>query len=624
MASTRLLHRRHALTCATATLVALALVALAAPAAAQRQPGVQQPQAGPVLARVAPDLGLPALPRLGPDSRMDSLRDADRTLVSPSAAELAALSTQGTLEDAVLDKSFTGTGFDEHFQYQVPPLYDPDAAPVPLVIAYHGFGGSAKSVSLQTTLDEHCAYRGWFYLAPTGVDDKLFGTDVSDRNVDALVQWMLDNFAIDPDRIYMVGFSMGAGVAANYAARRQDPDGLRIAALGLVSGSYDWAVSYEMDPAVQPWMLNPFNFGDTPTNDPFIYRAEGAFVFDPATYPPTPSSPLLDVSLAANLVDVPVYVTWDVDDTITYLPTQSEQLVDFFKDSGARLKVRPVTGTVNPATGLPATHSWAVLDEVQLMHFLDGRRAARDRDDVDLLVVDDGAAAFTDVERTASDVFGRVVARADVGAKVLEVLEAEGLSAVNIDLADAGLGGVWPVTVLAENPGASTYELGLRDEAELPGYLVDLSTGELVSGAEWDPEDRLLSVPIEPGASRAFRAECPPWTTSLVMVPDPVALGAPLHIEVRAPAAPNGILWVVLSAEDLLFPLPDGPVLALSPAPPATLLPLGLDPSGELELHITFPTDPGLSGARLSFQGAVFLPGTGFVDTTNPFALDVQ
>jgi len=620
----------------TAPIVVVVAALLLLPARVSgQQAGVQPgrrpaaPPAAPVppangLARVAPDLGLPPLPLIGSGSRRDSLRDADRFLVAPTSADSAAFSHTATLVDAVLGADVTGTGFDEYFQYQVPPGYAPTDAAVPLLIAYHGFGGSAGSVSLQSLLDEHCALRGWFYVAPTGLDDQLFGTAAADRHVDAVVQWMLDEFRIDPDRLYMVGFSMGAGVVSNYAARHRDPEGVMIAGLGLVSGAYDWAMSYKLDPAVQPWMVNPYNFGGSPLAVPFAYQSEAVLFFDPASYPPTPGTLLTDLCLVNNLGGTPTYVTWDVGDSVTYLPAQSSRLVDRLKLLGTRLKVRPVSGTVNPVNGTPATHSWAVLDEIELFHFLDGQRVTRRPASFELMFAEDGRGAFAEVQQLAAGSFTRLAARAHRDTKTLVLDWSENAAVVNLDLVQAELGGVCPVHIQAHHAGPQELVLGLRDDEALPGFLTNAATGELVTGAEWDAEERIISVVVAPGTTLGLRAECPPWGTTLTMSPDPVALGGALEVRIGAPAASGAIFWAVLSSTEMLFPIPGGKLLAISPLPPATILPLALELDGTLELHVTIPSDPLLSGARLSFQGAVYAPGIGFLDTSNPVALDIH
>jgi pimeloyl-ACP methyl ester carboxylesterase len=607
-----------------AVLSTCALLALIPVSSAQQTGGAAPPVSRPVSGpQVLADLGLPALPVLGSNPRRDSLRDVDRIEVRPSPLQQAALTVSGTAPiDAILDESYTGTGFHEYYTYQVPPGYDSNGLPIPMLIVYHGFGSSASSVDAQTLLDELCALHGWFYLSVTGVDDKLFGTDVAQRNVDALIRYIMDEYTIDADRLYMVGFSMGAGVTANYAATHRDPEDIMIAAVGLVSGAYDWAMTYEVDPTVQSWLLNPYNFGATPTQDLFAYQRASGLHHDVASYLPTPGVLVPDRSLAWNLEDIPTWITWDLGDTLTHLPAQSDHLTELLQTRGAEHITRPVTGTVDPGSGLPATHSWAVMDPVLLFHFFDGRQVRRRPSDVNVLLDEDTALSFLELVQETPGAFTEVTASVDPSAKTIDLEDSENLGSVVFNMDSSGLANVWPVEVTATAAEEHDLFLTIQDDADLPGYLVDLATGDLVGGSEWDSATRSLTVTI-PGLSTArYLAEGAPWGTSLSMSPDPVAPGQDFTVRVHSPAG-AGTLWMILSTQEGLLPVAPGVLLAVSPFPPALLQPLALDAQGDLEMTVTMPNDPALSGLRLSFQGAVVPMGGWIVDTSNPFGLDI-
>lgn len=609
-------------------LACITLLALTSALPAQQSPAptpkpsmpVTTPVVGPV--GVA-DLGLPKLPVLGATPRRDSLLDVDRVEVRPSIVQLEAFTVTGTAPvSAILDKSYTGTGFHEHYTYQVPPGYDPDGLPIPMVIAYHGFGSSAASVSTQTLLDELCALRGWFYLSVTGVDDQLFGTDVAQRNVDAIIRYILDEYAIDADRLYMVGFSMGAGVTVNYAATHRDPDDIMIAAVGLVSGAYDWAMTYTADPAVQGWMLNPYNFGASPTDDPFAYQRSSGLHHDMGSYPPLPAVLSAELSFAWNLEGIPAWVSWDEGDTLIYLPDQSEQLASLLQARGDELVIRPVTGTVNPADGLPATHSWAVMDPFQLFHFFDGRTVERRPETLDVMLDEDASISFVEAAQEVPGGFTRLTAAVDPEAKTIALEDSQNLGGVVFNMDSSGLADVWPVEVSVVASEAHELALTIQDDADLPGYLVEIPSGILVGGSEWDAVTRSLTVTVPALTTAHYLAEGAPWGTSLSMSPDPVAPGQDFTIRAHSP---NGAatLWMILSTQEGLLPVGPGVILAVSPVPPALLHPLPLDASGNLELTVTMPNDPGLSGLRLSFQGAVMAPAGWITDTSNPVGLDI-
>src|SRR4029453_12425053 len=105
------------------------------------------------------DLGLPELPppEAGPRS---SLFFADR-LVPPGAGDGAA---DASLVTVTLNGNQTGTGKPEVLWYQLPDGYSASGPPHPMVIAWHGYGQSARSVSNLSTVDEECNARNWIYL----------------------------------------------------------------------------------------------------------------------------------------------------------------------------------------------------------------------------------------------------------------------------------------------------------------------------------------------------------------------------------------------------------------------------------------------------------------------------
>jgi len=187
----------------------------------------------------------------------------------------------------------------------------------------------------------------------------------------------------------------------------------------------------------------------------------------------------------------------------------------------------------------------------------------------------------------------------------------------------SALANVWPVKVAVTASETHDLQLTIQDAAQLPGYLVELSTGNLVQGSKWDPESGSVTVSIAGLTSVLFLAEQAPWNTSLNMDPDPVAPGQDFTVRAHSPAGP-ATLWMILSQQEALLRVGPGKLLAVSPFPPALLHPLPLDGSGDLELTVTMPNDPALAGLRLSFQGAV-VPAIGWItDTSNPFGLDIQ
>lgn len=548
------------------------------------------------------DLGLPPLPPVTADSPRDDLRFADRFPVLPDTSAYAGVPAP-VLLDGLIPKGPDGTGTDKNevFQYMLPWDYDPDGPPIPLLIAYHGFGASAKSVANQSTLDEEANLRGWAYVAPTGIDDQLFGSPVSQQNTEAAVRWMLDEFAIDPDRVHMVGFSMGGGIAANFAARRRDPDGLMIAGLGLVAPACDWTMTFlEGTSALKDLLKNPYNFGAHPNQVPFAYQRSSALVFDRETYPPLPGVLQPELSMATNLGTTPVLLTWDTGDPLPLPAAQDPVLADLLASLGGTVDVRVVSGTVAGDPPEPAPHSWAVLDVPGLFDFLEPLRARRRPAAWQALVDEDRSVAEVAVTQAQPGAFSRLASRPTPGLSVVDLENVAGLVLDGRAVADLPA----PVEVVVADGGA--LDLSLAGLPGPPTHLLD-GGGRLVHDVRGEPVAQRLELTLaaaDDGGSGRLTASvqsAPLWTASLRSAPDPLPVGQFVTVSAQAPGA-AGLAWLVVGPADGLAPL-DGGLLSVVPLGPGALvapLPLAADGSAEVEIHV--PVLPELQGTHLHLQ----------------------
>lgn len=598
--------------------LALALATLAPAATAQRS-AANSSQLQVVQSRIprVPLDSLPELPAFTTTSPRTTILFADRAVVAPASGSLPLSSA--VLVDHTIPGTDTGTTKQEVIQYQLPSA--PSESPYPLVVAYHGFGSSAASVASQTGLDEACDANGWAYLSVTGLDDKLFGTPLCQQNVDAAIEWMLANSDADPDRIYMVGFSMGGGVVTNYAARHRDPDGIMVAAVATVSGSFDWGMGWTMDPGVQTWMLNAWNFGGSPSTETFAYRSASALWHDMSSYPPVPGTHLDTYAMANNLASTPTYVTWDSNDTVTYLPDQSSAFVSLMTAAGGSVTTRTVSGTTNPADGSPATHSWAVMDLTEVMAFFDGKSVERWPESLQAQVEEDRTVGWLDVTQASAGDFTWVEAAHDVAGSQLQVSAATNAGALQVDLDAAGLAGVDPLRVLASSSDANAYSLRLTGLTSPPSYATETADGSHPADLEWDGETGSLILAVDAASSIDVQVHFADWGASMAISPDPVARGDDFSL--TASARPGtSTLWLLLA----LTPGPmvvAGHTFYLSPLPPSVMIPLPLGTDGTLGFTTTMPDVPELAGARLLFQGAIVGSGSGLSEMTNPVGLDV-
>jgi polyhydroxybutyrate depolymerase len=137
------------------------------------------------------------------------------------------------------------------YRVHLPPGYQPDL-PLPLVVAIHGGGTSTGDAFAEYTgLEDAVEARGWIVVFPDGlrwedgartawnagnccqpaaelgVDDVGF--------IDALLDELTADLAVDPTRIYVTGASSGANLAHRLACELAD----RLAAVAPVAGVID-------------------------------------------------------------------------------------------------------------------------------------------------------------------------------------------------------------------------------------------------------------------------------------------------------------------------------------------------------------------------------------------------
>lgn len=583
------------------------------------------------MARIAitGDLGFPPLPPVYSNSPKSDLLYADRFPVgsgetSPEAGDgsPAPVIVNGFIPSG---PNGTGTAIGEIFRYQLPVDYDEQGAPVPMVIAYHGYGSSAGSVHPQTTIDEEANARGWFYMAPTGLDDQLFGTPPSQQNTKSAIQWMLDNFNIDEDRLYMVGFSMGGGVVSNFAARHRDPDGLMIAAIGVVAGTYDWEQAYNTGTTgLKALMENPYNFGGPPFAQPFRYRQASDLRFQSSTYPPLPGTLDPPSSMAVNLGSTPTYLVWDDNDTIVDVLNQGPHFVATLQEQGTLLDFHTVTGTVNPANGQPAPHSWSVLDEVDLFDFFDGKTVDRTPEQFSSMLDLSKDVSWLHLDQRFLDMFSYVDGAAEPGANALTVDAVANATYVEVDMGLAGFTGAGPFDAHVASATGSSFQLRLTGFDVPPAYTLDAGTGLLHPGTESNPLTGSLLKPIVGLAPVDLQVVCDPaWTTKLTTTPNPTAPGASLMLELDAPDT-STIAWLVIGFSEGLSPIKGGHKLSVALGPPAVIVAFVLDEDGDISFPAELPNDGGLSGTSLLLQTIAVDGGFSINSISNRWTLKIQ
>lgn len=93
----------------------------------------------------------------------------------------------------------------------LPPGYDPDGPEVPVVVSLHTWSFDVEQRF--ETLEEAVAKRGWIYLFPhfRGRNDNIeaCGSDIAKQDVIDALDWVLEHYPADRNRVYLTGISGG-------------------------------------------------------------------------------------------------------------------------------------------------------------------------------------------------------------------------------------------------------------------------------------------------------------------------------------------------------------------------------------------------------------------------------
>jgi poly(3-hydroxybutyrate) depolymerase/DNA-binding beta-propeller fold protein YncE len=143
----------------------------------------------------------------------------------PSHAQEKANDKKPRIEKKTYD--FKDAGKDMEYALFVPSGYD-KAKKSPLVIALHGLGGNPQQFMRTRGLTEQAEKRGYIVAAPMGFNEKgWYGVrglksprmepenlgELSENDVMNVLALVKKEYSVDPDRVYLMGHSMGGGGA---------------------------------------------------------------------------------------------------------------------------------------------------------------------------------------------------------------------------------------------------------------------------------------------------------------------------------------------------------------------------------------------------------------------------
>ncbi|MBI3921832.1 MAG: prolyl oligopeptidase family serine peptidase [Armatimonadetes bacterium] len=185
-----------------------------------------------------------------------------------------------------------------YFVYLPKAYYDSPTKPYPLMVFLHGYDTSTTKVNawtLSSNVLDLCDRKGYVVAIPYGRRNTDF-VSIGEVDVMTVIGEMKKHFRLDPDRIYLMGVSMG-GYGA-YAVSEHYPD--VFAAVSVVAGRTDHYFWQKLDrQKVAPfkqWLID----GDNP------------------------------ISLVDNLRNLPLYLTQGEHDSLVDI-THSRRMVETLK-----------------------------------------------------------------------------------------------------------------------------------------------------------------------------------------------------------------------------------------------------------------------------------------------------
>lgn len=399
------------------------------------------------------------------------------------------------------------TGLEEFFTLHVPPLAP--GVEAPLVVAFHSYGRTHLEIAGATDLVDEAAARGWFLLAPVqraAVGDPLvnYGSVQSQDHVEAVLAWVLRTYAVDRDRIFGVGFSMGGGSAMSYGARHRDRRRGAFAAVANHTGSVALAHVYAEEPLAQGQL--ELLMGGTPAQAPYDYQRSSTLELD-ATGALVPGGR----HMAVNLGFVPVRTYYALNDALAYLVAESLALDGFLQAvPGSAHQLVPVTAPascLNVAPPLPVGHCWesmptaAVFDwfsQQSLVEVPPAGSVLADRggrwSGIDL--VQDGPRAFSSFDYMVDPASGR-----------LELRSLANVRSLTVDLARAGFAASAPVRCLVDAVDGTGHMVSFRGLMGRPSSVTRNGLGAVESCVSapfpswcYDQSTGVLTV-VEPSAT---------------------------------------------------------------------------------------------------------------------------
>ncbi|MBI5364796.1 MAG: hypothetical protein HZA53_16590 [Planctomycetes bacterium] len=474
--------------------LALGNVLVPDPRAFQKHGRTEKPRRSRSVATGAPPTGA----NLGGAVDTLSMLSASQIRQIGSRRVARALAVPGAVGLYTIVLNNTGSGWQETFLLQV-PLTQP-VTPAPLLVCFHKFGVSQNDILNRTTFFQEAQARSWFCIAPLGAAQVNFSSLESQINVRAALDYVTAGFAIDPARIYGVGFSMGGGAVTSYAARHLDPNGSMFAAIANHTGGIALPHTYANEPDDADLDDNVPNFGDNlevpdildfwyggaPSMNRYAYLRCSMMDLDPLT-----GAVAAGTDMSRNLAHVPVLDWLAAGDPLVYLYEQTDEFHKHIQHQNTQNTLVIAPGTV---------HSWNTLDETAVCNWL-SQFTLQLPTEGSLLADDDGTWLRFQVAQDAGGDFTPFTWKSIAATNRFELTATRNLRRLTVDTQGLGLTTASTLTLQLSTADATGDELLLTGFTQAPSAI--LRDGQPASGVH-DPVLHTLRLVETDAATHAW------------------------------------------------------------------------------------------------------------------------
>jgi poly(3-hydroxybutyrate) depolymerase len=360
----------------------------------------------------------------------------------------------------------------ETFWLQIPTFYHP-GVPAPLLIGWHQLAGGRREMRDATDFDLEADMRGWIAASMDGPIPAHWNNHAAQSHMVDVIRWIEEHYEIDPDRIYMVGASMGGAAGMVFSNNHLDPAGPMVAAAASISGIQDCERRFH-EQGTNTSMIAAF--GGTPEEVPFTYHRNSAIDFDEPAQ-----------SMHVNARHLPLYLTFGRGITDSIWRAHAEDLYTVMTGFADKVVLRESTN---------GGHGWACAEEARTCAFLAGCSLVRDPARISIRADEDGAWYWVDlVRRVAADSFAGVDAAVNPQAARIEIDFVDNVASATLDLTRQGfpLGGRFDCRWTVADPGLAV--LAFRDVPGPPAAV--LRDGQLFTGWSYDAGSSMLRFEAE-------------------------------------------------------------------------------------------------------------------------------